>query len=205
MINITYSAQDVELANQIKDDLAKTRYEPVHPVLIVLVSGDSNHDPTVQEEVKRAIQKGITIVPILTEHVAIPPELDAYKPLKFIGGYKRNPLLTRLSTVSMSRKDVQQANRRALIVIGGIALVMFFLAVIGIYSGMVAFPVEEYNQEATFQQQMVDGLIGKTLEYIKPKSTDDALNFASTLEAAPTRLYYYARGTATAIPKSQGD
>ena len=105
----------------------------------------------------------------------------------------------------MTRAEVRQANRRALLVIGAIAALMFGLAIMGILSGLVAFPVTEYNEEATFQSLWIDGLIGETLEYVQPRSTDDALNFAATLEAAPTRLYYYVRGTATALPRTQGE
>ena len=141
----------------------------------------------------------------MTENVALPEQLAYEKALNFAGGYQLDSLLRRLSQLTMTGTEVRQANRRALLAIGAIALVMFGLAIIGMLSGLVAFPVAEYNEEATFQAQWIDGLIRETLESVQPRSTDDALNFASTLEAAPTRLYYYVRGTATALPRTQGE
>ena len=204
MIRITYTAQDRALAEQIRDDLTGS-FESSPPLLIVLVSAASNQDPVVAAETERARQSGAQLLPILTENVALPEQLAYEKALNFAGGYQLDSLLRRLSQLTMTGAQVRQANRRALLAIGAIALVMFGLAIIGMLSGLVAFPVAEYNEEATFQAQWIDGLIRETLESVQPRSTDDALNFASTLEAAPTRLYYYVRGTATALPRTQGE
>ena len=204
MIRITYSVQDQALAEQIRDDLTGA-FESSPPLLIVLVSAASNQDPVVAAEITKARQSGAQLLPILTENVALPEQLAYEKALNFAGGYQLDSLLRRLSQLTMTGAQVRQANRRALLAIGAIALVMFGLAIIGMLSGLVAFPVAEYNEEATFQAQWIDGLIRETLESVQPRSTDDALNFASTLEAAPTRLYYYVRGTATALPRTQGE
>jgi len=203
MISITYSADQKALAEKIRDDLGNAGFQPAHPVLIVLVSADSNNDPSVQDEIKKAVDKGFTIIPILTDSIAVPEQLDAYKPLNFSGGYKRASLLTRLSQSTMTRTDVKTANRRALSVIGVIAFGMFALAIIGIMGGVVAFPVDEYNEEATFQAEWVNGLIVETLEYAQPRTTQDAENFPATLEAVPTRVYLFVRETATALPNTQ--
>ena len=199
MIRITYAAAQSQLAERIRDELTDA-FHTSHPVLIVLVSADSNADAYVQAEIEAARDKGIQLLPILAENVPLPPALEAQRPLSFIGGYKRESLLRRLSQLTMTSGDIRRANRRAAIVIGVIALVMFGAAVISMALGIVGFPVAEYNEEATFQAQWIDGLIGETLEYVQPRTTQDALQFDATLEAAPTRLYYYARGTATALP-----
>ncbi|MCY4073391.1 MAG: hypothetical protein OXG60_19035 [Chloroflexi bacterium] len=204
MIHITFTADQAQLARQIRDDLAGL-FESSPPLLIVLVSAASNQDPIVAAEIARARQSDVQLLPILTENVALPEPLVYEKPLNFAAGYRRASLLRRLSQSTMTRGEVRRANRRALLVIGAIAALMFGLAIIGILSGLVAFPVAEYNEEATFQSLWIDGLIRETLEYARPRSTDDALNFAATLEAAPTRLYYYVRGTATALPRTQGE
>ncbi len=204
MIHITFTADQAQLAQQIRDDLTGA-FETAPSLLIILVSAASNQDPVVAAEIARARQSGIQLLPILMENVALPEPLVYEKPLNFTAGYRRDSLLRRLSQLTMTRREVRQANRRALLVIGAIAAVMFGLAIFGMVSGLVAFPVAEYNEEATFQALWIDGLIRETLEYAQPRSTDDALNFAATLEAAPTRLYYYARGTATALPRMQGE
>ena len=102
----------------------------------------------------------------------------------------------------MTPADIRRANRRALIVIASIAALMFGIAVVAMVNGFVAFPVAEYNEEATFQSLWIDGLIRETLEQVQPRTTEDALNFPATHEAAPTRLYLYIRETATALPNA---
>ena len=200
MIRITYSTAQRRLAERIRDDLAN---QAAPPVLLVLVSPQSNSDPAVQAEIRRARQKRIHIIPILAEHAALPESLDGCKALNFAAGYSRERLWRRLSPAAMTSADVRQANRRALMVIGGIALLMFGLAIIGLMSGQVAFPVDEYNEEATFQAQWIHGMIGETLAFAQPRSADDAIHFEATLQAAPTRLLLYIRETATAMPSMQ--
>ena len=199
MIRVTYAHAQKQLAEQIRDELTGA-FRTSIPLLIVLVSAASNADPVVQAEIDKARREGVQLLPILAENVTLPPALEDERPLNFVGGFKRESLLRRLSQVTMTDRDLRRANRRALTVVGTIALVMFSLAIISMASGLVGFPVAEYNEEATFQAQWVEGLIRETLEYVQPKTTQDALNFDATLEAAPTRLYYYIRGTATALP-----
>ena len=201
MIRITYAAPQSQLAERIRDELTAA-FPTSRPILIVLVSAASNADAYVQAEIADARDQGIQLLPILTENVPLPPALDDHRPLNFVAGFKRESLLRRLSQLTMTGGDIRRANRRAATVIGAIALVMFSAAIITMALGIVAFPVAEYNEEATFQAQWIDGLIGETLEYVQPRTTQDALNFDATLEAAPTRLYYYVRGTATALPRA---
>lgn len=202
MIHITFAAEQEQLAQQIRDDLAGL-FDVSSPLLIVLVSAASNRDPVVAAEIARARQSGAQLLPILTENVALPEMLEYEKALNFAAGYRRDSLRRRVSQLTMSSREVRQANRRALLAIGAIAALMFGLAIMGMLSGLVAFPVAEYNEEATFQALWIDGMIGATLAYAQPRSTADALNYAATLEAAPTRLHRYMRGTATALPRLQ--
>ena len=201
MIRITYSREQKPLAERIRDDLSD-RYQLSRPLLVVLVSRQSMADPHVQAELEKARADRVHIVPILCEDIDLPPALEGRKSLNFSAGYDRERLLRRLTQSTMTPTDIRRANRRALTVISGIALLMFGIALIAIASGFVAFPVAEYNEEATFQAQWIGGLIGETLAYVQPRTTEDALNFAATHEAAPTRLYLYIRETATALPKA---
>ncbi len=203
MIRITYSREQKPLAEAIRDDLAET-YQIARPLLIVLVSTASNADPNVAAEIARARSEGAHILPILTENIALPAALAGRRPLNFSAGYDRARLLKRLAQTAMTPDDIRRANRRGLVLIGGLALLVFLIAVIAISGGAVAFPVAEYNEEATFQAQWVDGLIRETLEHVQPRSTEDALNFPATHEAAPTRLYLYIRETATAMAHEGG-
>ncbi|MCY3781989.1 MAG: TIR domain-containing protein [Chloroflexi bacterium] len=200
MIRITYSQAQSDIAEAIRDDLAG-EVDSAHPLLIVLVSRQAVGDPFVQAEIQRALDRGEAILPLLLDDTALPATLTGFHTLNFQAGYNREVLLPQLSRASRSRADVRRANRRALAVVGGIAALMFALAIVAISGGLVAFPVDEYNEEATLQAQWIGGLIGETLEYVQPRSSEDARNFAVTFEAAPTRLHFYIRGTATALAK----
>ncbi|MCY4464409.1 MAG: hypothetical protein OXE46_02610 [Chloroflexi bacterium] len=198
MIRITYSPADQALAHRIRADLSHQATQS-QALLIVLASATALAEPSVQSEIARAQQQGSPILPIVTDDFDLPPALAMLRPLDFRAGYQSDLLLKRANELVGRRRDIRKANRRALMVFAGIAAVMFCLAIAGMSAGLVAFPVAEYNEEATFQAQWIDGLIRETLESVQPRSTADAMNFAATYEAAPTRLLFYVRGTATAM------
>ena len=200
MIRITYSPAQSALADVIRGDLAG-KGDIAHPLLLVLVSWQALGDSLVQAEIRRAQERCEAILPILLDDAALPANLTGYPRLNFQNGYNRERLLAQLPRASRSHADIRRANRRALAIVGGLAALMFCLALVAISGGLVAFPVDEYNEEATLQAQWIDGLIGATLEAVQPRSSEDARNFAVTFEAAPTRLHFYIRGTATALAK----
>ena len=202
MIRITYSKEQAALAERIRDDLALA-VEASPPLLIVLVSAASNADPVVQDELSSAKAAGERILPILAEKVAQPPDLHTLPALDFSRGYSRRRLLEHVARITTPRAELRRANRRAFAIFALLAALMFGLAIATMVSGIVAFPVAEYNEEATFQAQWIDGLIRETLEAVQPRTTQDAANFAATHEAAPTRLFYYIRETATALAAEQ--
>lgn len=198
MIRITYTQEQTALAERIRDDLAAT-IPAAQPLLIVLVSPASNADPVVQTELADALAAGERVIPILADGAELPLALKNRPALDFSRGYSRERLLAEVARAATSRPELRRANRRALLVIGLLAALMFGVAIVTMVGGIVAFPVAEYNEEATFQALWIDGLIRETLEAVQPRSTQDANNFAATHAAAPTRLYYYIRGTATAL------
>ena len=203
MIRITYSEEQTALAERIRDDLADTIEAPA-PLLIVLASAASNADPVVQAELADALAAGERVLPILADSAELPPLLKKRPALDFSRGYSRKRLLTEVARATAAPDELRRANRRALLVMGLLAALVFTVAIVTMSRGLVAFPVAEYNEEATFQAQWIDGLIRETLEAVQPRSTEDALNFAATHEAAPTRLFYYIRETATALARQEG-
>ena len=198
MIRITYATADEALARKLRHDLSGS--EPSHEILIVLVSAASNAEPALQAEIARTLDRGGRILPILAERADLPPALQDLQPLDFSAGYQLEPLLNRLQISPQSMRQRRRSNRLALVGLLAIVLLVFGIAVVAMNRGLVAFPVAEYNEEATFQAQWIDGLIRETLEYVQPRGTADAIGFAATYEAAPTRLHFYIRGTATALP-----
>ena len=202
MIRITYTDEQKALAERIRDDLA-AEIPAAQSLLIVLVSAASNTDPVVQAELAAALEAGERVLPILADGAPLPRALETRPALDFSRSYSRARLLAAVTTATTSRADLRRANRRALAVIGALAALMFTVAIVTMVGGIVGFPVAEYNEEATFQAQWIDGLIRETLEAVEPRTTADAQNFAATHEAAPTRLFYYIRGTATALAAEQ--
>lgn len=202
MIRITYTEEQTALAERIRDDLA-VAVDESQALLIVLVSAQSKADPIVQSELAQALQAGERILPIIVDGSPLPPALENWPGLDFSRAYSRKRLLAQVARGTSSRLELRRANRRALLVIGLLAALMFGVAIVTMTGGIIAFPVAEYNEEATFQAQWIDGLIRETLEAVQPRSTADAQNFAATHEAAPTRLFYYIRETATALAAEQ--
>ena len=76
----------------------------------------------VQAEVDAALQQRDRIVPILVEDVRLPAALEKLRPLDLSRGYSRKRLLAHLARETMTTDDLRRANRRALALIGAIAL-----------------------------------------------------------------------------------
>ncbi len=203
MIRITYAPAQKRLAQRIRDDLAGSQ-PATGAVLIVLASAQSMADAHVQAEIQRAQSAGAALLPLRVDGAPMPANLADLRPLDFRGGYDGAALRRRLTPESGGQAALRRANRRGLALVGSLALLVFIAALLSINRGLIAFPVAEYNEEATFQAEWVNGLIRQTLEHVAPGSAEEALHFAATYEAAPTRLHFYIRGTATALPGAQG-
>ena len=200
-IHIAFAQQQAELAQQISADLAGAP-GPADAMLIALISRQSSGDPVLLAEVERARRQGQAILPVLLDDAAMPSELEGLASLDMRRGYDRRRLLAHIARMGSQDAGLRRANRRGLAIFGGLAALMFVLAILAISGGHVAFPVDEYNEEATLQAQWIGGLVNETLEYVQPRSTQEAANFAATYALAPTRLRMYIRGTATALAKA---
>ena len=198
MIRITFAPDEAELAEVISDDLASD-FDAGKNLLIVLLSRAALDDAYVQAELERALQQNERILPVLLDDAALPDKLRQLPALDFRQGYDRERLLAQLRNSAANGANIRRANRRALMILGGLATLIFAWAVLAISGGTIAFPVAEYNEEATLQAEWISGLVDETLAAAQPRSTEDARNFAATFAAAPTRLHFYIRGTATAL------
>ena len=203
MIRITYAPANEALAQRIRAELSHSAIAG-QSLLIALASDAALQESSALAEIERAERAGIPILPIIADDVALPAGLAKLDPLDFRAGYDGEKLLSRVGRLAGHRQEIRKRNRRLGIAIALLAAVVFGWAVGGITSGTVAFPVAEYNEEATFQAEWIDGLIRETLEFVQPRSTQDAMGFAATYEAAPTRLHFYVRGTATALANEPG-
>jgi len=113
--------------------------------------------------------------------------------------YDLKKIVAYLNRVDLGAKRLN-VNRRLLFFFGAAGLIMFFMAVWGVSSGSVVFPVGEYQTENALNEQRIEEFARPTLEAWMPRTTQDAIAFPATVEAAPTRLLVYLLQTATSIP-----
>jgi hypothetical protein len=88
----------------------------------------------------------------------------------------------------------KKRNQRIGAWLAGVALLWFIIGIIlvGVYG--IHAPVEEYNTDNTIVAATVDNI----LEQYRPRSTEDALNFDATVQAAPRSSRPLLAATATA-------
>jgi hypothetical protein len=100
-----------------------------------------------------------------------------------------------------------QTTRRRNTLIGTILLVLVMLSftasVIGLATGYIGVPLDEFSTEAAIQNGMIETLIFPTLDPLMPRTTQDAENFPLTVAAANTRNAPLLMMTATALPRNQ--
>ena len=186
MIQITYAPSQQTLAERIQADLTDLQVELERPILIVLVSEDIAGTDDVHKAIRNAKRNGQQLLPILTDDSALPPLMSYLSALDFRAGYDQEALSMRIAELNQGLPDKSVANRRALIVAVIVTGGMFVLSLLVIGGGLIAFPEEEYDQEATELALEIQYRIIGTLEYLQPQSTSDAQNFPATLEAVPT-------------------
>lgn len=202
MLNITFATQDTSTAEALRDLLAKSPALTLEsPLLIVLASHASMADATVQATIADARTNGTHIAVLKLDNVAVPAQLGELKPLDISRGLHEKRIVAHLNRAELGRVRIR---RNGLLFAGlGVAiLTMFGIALWGVGSGQVAFPIDEFATENAFNEQQIQLYALPTLEQWMPRSTDDALNFMATADAVPTRFYIYLLQTATAIPQN---
>lgn len=202
MINITYSPSDAQIAEQMQNDLSAAGVRLDNDVLIVLVTSDALADDTVRHAISRAQDEGHVIVPVMLEKTALPDDMQPIRALYMTNGYRKQKLIPFLQQADVSA-ETRSSNRRLLFYVGAAALSMFIISLGAIGSGFVAFPEDEYATENAIREQQINTIVAPQLEELRPRTTQDALEFDSTLEAIGNEdLLPFVIGTATAIPES---
>ena len=202
MLNIAYAPGDAQLAERLQADLAQAGLDIHNPMLIVLVSSDAVHDTSVRQAVAQAQDQGHVIVLFIVQNVALPDAWKPYRRMKLSDDYRINTL-----RVFINRADVSPTKRRTnnRLLLGALVGVVLFVGIsmLAIASDVVAFPVEEYMTENAAREQMVQELVFPTLDAWQPRTTEDAINFPMTVEAANTRNAPLLIMTATALPRDR--
>lgn len=216
MLYITYAPEDAALATRLKTDLEKAGY-PVQEtlaagmnnILIAVLSNNGWANTVVQENIYRALDNSQHIIPVLSGMTALPKLIDHLAPIDFTSAYPFDTLkaeVTRLSSPDAAHPmraltpNVRRANRRIGYWLFGLTFFWFVVALILVGYYKIQAPTEEYNSIATFAQATINVYVGRNL----PRTTEDAINFPMTIQAAPTaqRPLLIATGTRLAGGKS---
>ena len=199
MLNMTYAASDSALAEQMTKDLSTAPLKLDHSLLIVVASPDGMKDESVSKAIKQAEKDNHRIAVVKVKPTSIPDNLGEFPPLDLSAKYDRNRLVRYINRVDMGMARVKRGQRLLFFISAG-AILMFVAAIWGITSGQVAFPQDEYATEFAFELDQISTFAAPTLDYLMPRTTDDALNYAATVEKMPTRVREFAIQTATALP-----
>lgn len=202
MLNMTYAPSDQAMADRIRNDLATVPLKLDRRLLIVLASPASMQDDSVLQSVKEAASAGTHIAVIKVKPVEVAAGMGEFPPLDVSTTYDRQRLVRYLNRVDLGAARLRR-NRLLLLLVSGAAMLMFAVGIWGITSGQVAFPVDEYATEYAFELNEISTFAAPTLEYLMPRTTDDALNYAATVQEMPMRVREFAIETATALNLDQ--
>ncbi|MCS6835459.1 MAG: hypothetical protein NZ750_05510 [Anaerolineae bacterium] len=203
MLNIAFHPTDQALAEKLQADLSKTYIRLEKPMLIVLLSQAALADAEVSRSVQQAQAEGARIAVILPQALTSLPAPYAGLPVFSAtdGRYEMKGLMAYLNRVDLGETRIARSRALLLLMLVSVA-VMFVLALWGVGSGQVRFPSSEYATDDAIAFSQIQTLTFPTLDPLMPRSTEDALAFPATVQAAPTRNRPYLAGTATALPRN---
>ena len=200
-IDISYSPADAHTAEQMQIDLSQAALRLENPMLLVLVTPDSVKDETVLSDIAKAQQAGKIIAPVILRQSNLPDSIQGEDALNLSKNYDKKKLVAFINRRDIT-KERSAKNRRLFLYVGGVAILMFVISIISISRGIVAFPVDEYATENAIRDAQIATLVAPDMEVLRPRTTEDALNFQSTLDAIENEdLLPFVIGTATAIPE----
>lgn len=200
MATIIYHPSDATLAKRIQADLAAAGSSGPDTAAVIILSQQTQNDASIQRALVDAVEQHRRVVPVLAEAVPLPRLIEHLEPVDFTQGYDFDRLAARLASapgelqMKVHTPETVAANRRTGLIVGAMALVMFLAALYGIGALGIQPPAEEYDGVETQIVQTRNAYIENAL----PRSTDDALNFQPTVEAASTALRPLLIATATA-------
>jgi len=199
MLNITFHESDRQLANTISRDLQALPFTLSNQYLIVIAGDPALKDGAVHEAVFDAREANKTVIVLQMTQTALPVDWQDVIVVDAKSGYRARRLTAVIRQLEVGEQRISRNNQYLFVglVVTGI---VFAAAIIGVASGTVVFPQEEYATENAANLNMIETFAAPTIEYLLPRSTEDAMQFEATFDAAPTRVRVYLALTATAMP-----
>ena len=211
MITVINAPGDNDLAARIRQDLQAAGYTTGEQVqagtghlLVMVLSPEGSSDPAVTQAMIEALDNNQHIIPVLAKPAPVPKLIDHLAVLDFSQQYDAEALRNYAAALTapgagrpmtVITPKVQRANRRIGLWLAGLAIIWFIVALILVGVFRIQAPVEEYNTVDTLEAATVQVVVGRNL----PRTTEDALNFPLTLQAAPTAQRPLLITTATAM------
>jgi hypothetical protein len=195
MVKVIHAVQDGELAARIEHDVQTAGLgEQVASIVILSPDMTDIHDAIIN-----ALDSGQRIILVLAAPTPLPKMIAHLVPVDFTEGYDFEALRARLSEGGTPMKVVtpalRQANRRVGYVVWALVIMWFLIALIFIGGGVIRRPDEEYNAVETQIILTRNYYVDANL----PHTTQEAAEFASTVQAVPTALRPILSATATAL------
>ena len=193
MIEIIHHSADAADAQRLWQQLPQTEAQAT----LVLLTAAAADDAQVLAQLERALDEGRRILPLLTEGVNLPALIEHLEPLApddAAGLAQRLAEDEGALPLRVHTPALRSTNRRSAQVILVFVVIMFLAALYGIGVLGIQAPQEEYDQTVT----QVVATRNAFIEAALPRSTEDAIVFAATVERAATALQPLLAATATA-------
>lgn len=207
MPKLSFTETHRTLAERLTADLAQAGFDATSAPLIMILPLTAH--TSAEQALFDALDTHQHVIAIVADDQPLPQVIDHLQPLDFRKGAYPFELLTREIRRLQSpdapppmvvlTPNKRKANRQSAIIFVLMVLVMFGVGIYLVGGQIVQFPVDEYNAVETERVDQRNTIIAPTVEALLPRSTEQALNFDATLQAAPTRLRDFVRQTATAI------
>jgi hypothetical protein len=199
MLNISYTPKDAKTAEAMQKDLAAASPRLEHSILLVLLNTEALADKELLKAIESAKNANHVIAPVLLEKVTLPSQLQGLATLDFSRAYDKDKLIGFVKSADLS-EDVKMRNRRLFFYVAGAALLVFVLSIASLATGLIVPPNDEFATENALQDAQIETVVAPELDELRPRTTEDALNFPATVEAARRNIRPLLIGTATAIP-----
>ncbi len=194
MTRIIHAAQDSALAERIELD-----FQGLSEQVIVILSPDAVEDENVRAAIIQALDTGERIIPVLAVPTPLPEVIEHLVAVDFSQGYDANALRARLTDSGTPMKvrtpSVRKMNRFDGYFLLAVVLFCFLVGLFFVAGGVIRNPDAEYAAIETEIVLTRNYYVDTNL----PHSTQEAVEFASTVQAAPTALRPILSATATAV------
>lgn len=211
LVALHFVDHDAALAQRLRADLiaaghavAETPSDQAHAILVVILSPRALEDLPFQQAVVEALERHQHILPVLAAPTPLPQLINHLQALDFSKAVQPERLLAQVERLSapdaprvmtVLTPGRRAANRRVGLLLGIMMLGIFAVSIWGVASGIVRAPENEF---ASVETQVILTR-AYYIDNALPRSSEDALNFAATITANPTRSRVQLIATATAI------